>query len=129
MTSRSRLVTFEEWNAALRSPVLPSHPIASPTSDAIVVTRYFLSPIQTPAAPELPEDDWVEDNWVLEPAREIFLPRPQPIRLEPVTRDDTRQITRQWNKPSRVENFLMRCDKNQTLSTLVFVVLLLLWLI
>ncbi len=148
MTSRPRLASFEDWNTALRSPVLPSHPIASPTSDAIVVTRYFLSPLPAPApsAPEPAREIFlpVARSGAVDPARampaplpmEIFLPvpSPQPIRLEPVTRDNTRRIADrrtagQWNKPSRVENFLMRYDKDQALSTLVFVVLLLLWLI
>lgn len=113
------LTTFVAWRRALHDTVAPAPPIVLP---AMIIAAPVIV-IDEPAQPKL------AITW--ERARKIFTPPADDnhIYLDQTLWEDEFKATGDWNtKPSRVETFLAHYDKSQTLATLAFIALLILWI-
>jgi len=115
---RPRLATFTAWQHALHgTTAVQIQPELAPRAVAPIV-------LPEPALTEKPAVIWQRAVKIFTPPEED-----QMIRLDQTVWEDEFKATSDWNtKPSRVENFLARYDKNHTLTTLAVVVLLLLWI-
>lgn len=118
---RLQLASFEEWHRALHGAV------TTPASPPALTAADLIADVKLPII--VPETETTPRNWSR--VRKIFtsIDQDKMIKVDDTIWHDEFRATGDWNaKPSRVETFLARYDKNQTLTTLVFVALLLLWI-
>jgi hypothetical protein len=123
--SRPTLVTMTTWRDALNgTTTLEAMPAPAPI--IALVPHSMPTLITAPPKPDIPP---APGKW--ERARSIFTSadKQRYIHLDQHAWDEEFKVGGDWNhKPSRIETFLARYDKNQTLTTLAVVVLLLLWI-
>ncbi len=123
--ARPKMITMATWRDALNGT-------AALESMSAPVQVIALAPQAMPTlitAPPKPEIRPAAGKW--ERALSIFTAadKNRYIHVDQQAWEEEFKVGGDWNtKPTRIETFLARYDKNQTLTTLAVVVLLLLWI-
>lgn len=121
----TEMVMMAIWQEALRGR---SRLAPAPAAEPVVAKSAMTTPTLITAPPK-PEPRPSARKW--ERALSLFraTDKADHIKLDQHAWDDEFKVDGEWNtRPSRVETFLSRYDKNQTLTTLAVVALLLLWI-
>ncbi len=125
LPARPKMVTIATWRDSLHgTAAFEAKPVPSPV---ISYARTAMPTLIT--APPTPEVRPAAGKW--QRALSIFTAadKNRYIHLDQHAWEEEFKVGGDWNtKPTRIETFLARYDKNQTLTTLAVVVLLLLWI-